>query len=67
MLILAGLLVMVVGVFLMVFTRVKIPFLGRLPGDILLQNKNFVFYFPLASSILVSVVMTFIFYLISRK
>jgi hypothetical protein len=45
----------------------KIPWLGRLPGDIIIQRKNFSFYFPLATSILLSVILTFIFWLISRR
>lgn len=44
----------------------RIPFLGKLPGDILIQKKNFTFYFPLATSIIVSVVLSLILYLISR-
>ncbi|NCO67492.1 MAG: DUF2905 domain-containing protein [Nitrospirae bacterium CG_4_10_14_0_8_um_filter_41_23] len=45
----------------------KIPWLGRLPGDIIIQRKNFSFYFPLATSILLSVILTFIFWLIRRR
>ena len=36
----------------------KIPWLGRLPGDILIRRKNFTFYFPLATSIILSVILT---------
>ncbi|MEW6001507.1 MAG: DUF2905 domain-containing protein [Nitrospirota bacterium] len=36
----------------------KIPWIGRLPGDIIIQRKNFIFYFPLATSILLSIVLT---------
>ncbi|MEW6417970.1 MAG: DUF2905 domain-containing protein [Nitrospirota bacterium] len=45
----------------------KIPWLGRLPGDIIIQRKNFTLYFPLATSILLSVVLTLILWLISRR
>lgn len=45
----------------------KIPWLGRLPGDITWKGKNFTFYFPLATSILISIILTVIFYLINRK
>ena len=45
----------------------KIPWLGRLPGDIIIQKKNFSFYFPLATSILLSVILTFIFWLIRKR
>lgn len=45
----------------------KIPFIGRLPGDIHIQRGNFTFYFPLATSILVSIILTFLFSLFSRR
>ncbi|MFQ5658253.1 MAG: DUF2905 domain-containing protein [Candidatus Methylomirabilales bacterium] len=45
----------------------KIPFIGRLPGDIYIQRGNFTFYFPLATSILVSVILTLLFSLFSRR
>jgi len=45
----------------------KITWLGRLPGDIIIQRKNFTFYFPLATSILLSIILTFIFWLIGRR
>lgn len=45
----------------------KIPFIGRLPGDIYIQKKNFTFYFPLATSILVSVILSLIFWLWHRR
>ncbi|MFH1783124.1 MAG: DUF2905 domain-containing protein [Candidatus Omnitrophota bacterium] len=45
----------------------KIPWLGRLPGDILIKKDNFTFYFPLTTSILISVILTLIFIFIGRK
>jgi hypothetical protein len=39
----------------------KLPFSGRLPGDIIIQRKNMVFYFPLGLSILISIILTIIF------
>ena len=39
----------------------KLPFYGRLPGDIVIQRKNFVFYFPLGLCILISIILTIIF------
>ncbi|MBF0328545.1 MAG: DUF2905 domain-containing protein [Nitrospirae bacterium] len=45
----------------------KIPWLGKLPGDIMIEKKNFTFYFPLATSILLSAVLSFLFWLIGRK
>ena len=43
-LIIIGLGIALIGVCVVVFSRFKIPFLGRLPGDIFVQNKNFTFY-----------------------
>jgi hypothetical protein len=45
----------------------KLPWIGRLPGDILIQKKNFTFYFPLATSILVSILLTFISWFFGRR
>ena len=45
----------------------KIPFIGRLPGDIYIQRGNFTFYFPLATSIVVSIILTLLFSLFSRR
>ncbi|GAB4407750.1 MAG: hypothetical protein OHK0032_03100 [Thermodesulfovibrionales bacterium] len=45
----------------------KIPWLGRLPGDIIIQRKNFTFYFPIATSILISIIITLILWLIGRR
>ncbi len=44
----------------------KLPFLGKLPGDILIKREHFTFYFPLATSIIVSVLISLILYLISK-
>ena len=45
----------------------KVPFLGRLPGDIHIQRGNWSFYFPLTTSILLSVILTLILTLLSRR
>lgn len=45
----------------------KIPWLGKLPGDIVIQRKNFTFYFPLATSILLSIIITFISWFLGRR
>jgi len=64
-LIIAGGLLMCVGaVFLF---GGKLPWLGRLPGDIVIQRENFSFYFPIATSILVSVVLSLLFALLRRS
>jgi len=68
----AGKLLMVVGGLLMVAGLVVVLLgktgfpLGRLPGDIVHRGKNTVFYFPLATSILLSVLLSLVLYLVSR-
>ena len=64
-LIVLGVVIVVVGVGLVFFDR--IPWVGRLPGDIHLQRGNWTFYFPLGTSILVSVVLTLVLWLIGRR
>jgi hypothetical protein len=46
------------GIFLLVG---KLPFLGRLPGDIVIQRKNIIFYFPLGLCIVISIILIVIF------
>ncbi|MCX5708394.1 MAG: DUF2905 domain-containing protein [Candidatus Omnitrophica bacterium] len=64
-LILFGVILVVVGV-LLAFGS-KIPLLGKLPGDILVQRKNFTFYFPLATSIIISAALSLVFWLWSKR
>lgn len=64
-LILIGTVIVIIGI---IFTIVpKVPFLGRLPGDIFIKRDNFVFYFPLATSIIVSAILSLIFYFFTRR
>ncbi|MBC7185710.1 MAG: DUF2905 domain-containing protein [Calditrichaeota bacterium] len=65
MLILFGLFLAGVGVLLLLVRQV--PFLGKLPGDILVQRKNFTFYFPIATCVVLSLVLSLILYLFSRR
>ena len=44
----------------------RVPWLGRLPGDIAIERDNFRFYFPLGTSILISVVLSFVLWLLRR-
>jgi hypothetical protein len=60
-----GLLIALVGVVLTFAGRV--PGLGRLPGDIHIQRGNWSFYFPLATSLVLSVVLSLLFYLFGRR
>jgi hypothetical protein len=55
---LAGLVVVFVG---------RVPWIGRLPGDIHIQRGNWSFYFPLATSIVLSLVLTLLFWLFGRR
>ncbi len=64
-LIIIGVVIVIVGAVL-VFGA-KIPWLGRLPGDFSYKGKNFTFYFPLGTSILISIVLTLILWLIGRR
>lgn len=57
MLILAGVLITWGG---------KIPLLGRLPGDLRIERDNFTFYFPLGTSILISIVLSLLFWIFRR-
>ena len=45
----------------------KLPWIGRLPGDIVYHRKNFTFYFPLATSILISILLTLLFWLFGKR
>jgi hypothetical protein len=60
-----GLVLLVAGGLLMLLGRTGLP-LGRLPGDISYRGKNLNVYFPLGTSILLSVVLSLVFYFISR-
>ncbi len=60
-----GIVLVVIGGAFMLLGRTGLP-VGRLPGDIVYKGKNTTFYFPLATSILLSVVLSLVFYLIGR-
>ena len=55
-LIIFGMVIVAVGLLLLVSP--KIPWLGRLPGDIFIKRKNFTFYAPIATSIILSIILT---------
>ncbi|MBI3003625.1 MAG: DUF2905 domain-containing protein [candidate division NC10 bacterium] len=65
MLLLLGVILVLLGGLLLLVG--KVPFLGRLPGDIVIERKNFTFYFPLATSIVLSVVLTLLFSFFGRR
>jgi membrane protein implicated in regulation of membrane protease activity len=62
-LIIAGIILLVVGILWPYLTRLG---LGRLPGDIAIERQNFRFYFPVVTSLVISVVLTLLFWLLRR-
>ncbi|WP_068512173.1 DUF2905 domain-containing protein [Caldimicrobium thiodismutans] len=64
-LILFGIIFIALGLLLLLLP--KIPFLGRLPGDIYIKRDSFTFYFPLGTSILLSILLTLLLNLLFRK
>jgi Protein of unknown function (DUF2905) len=65
MLVVLGLVAATLGLVFILVGRTNLP-LGRLPGDIIYRGKHTTFYFPLATSIVLSVALTLLFYLIGR-
>lgn len=57
----------IAGAGLLMILGGKIPWAGKLPGDLFFKGEKFTFYFPLTTSILVSVILTLILWLINRK
>jgi uncharacterized membrane protein YkgB len=64
MLILLGVFIILIGLLLLLGE--KIPWVGRLPGDIIIRKKNFTFYFPIVTSILISIILTLLFALFRK-
>lgn len=65
MMLVLGVVLVSAGGLLMLGSRIS--WFGRLPGDILIQKKNVTFYIPLATSILVSILLTLIVWLVGRR
>ena len=63
-LIVTGLVIAGIGV-LLVLTP-KVPWLGKLPGDLLIKKDNFRFYFPVTTCVIISIILTFLFYLFRK-
>lgn len=63
--IIIGVIFLALGLFFTFFKQ--IPFLGKLPGDILIQKKNFTFYFPIATSVLLSIFLSLILFFLNKK
>jgi len=66
MLILMGLFILLVGLILTFAPRLRIPFLGRLPGDIRIEREGFGCYFPIVTCILLSILLTLLLNVIAR-
>jgi len=64
MLILLGVLIVVIG--LLLILGEKIPWIGRLPGDIIIRKKNFTLYFPITTCIIISIILTFLFWIFRK-
>ncbi|HXX56753.1 MAG TPA: DUF2905 domain-containing protein [Thermodesulfovibrionales bacterium] len=64
-LIIAGIVITAIGGLMLLSGR--IPWLGRLPGDVVIERKNFTFYFPVVTSILLSILITFFLWLFGRR
>lgn len=61
-----GFFLLILGIVFVVFSKLNIAF-PRLPGDIVIKRENYSFYFPLVTCILISVVLSIILNIISRK
>jgi Protein of unknown function (DUF2905) len=65
MLMFVGGLLLVVGLLLILAGKINLP-IGRLPGDIVIRGKNTTFYFPLATSIVLSVLLSLLLWVVNR-
>ncbi|PYV95920.1 MAG: DUF2905 domain-containing protein [Acidobacteria bacterium] len=65
LLVFLGAAIFIIGAALILFGKTNIP-LGRLPGDIIYRGKHTTFYFPLATSIVLSIVLWLLLYVIGR-
>lgn len=63
--VMAGVLLVVLGLILMVGEH--IPFIGKLPGDLHIQKKNFNIHFPITTCIILSLLLTLVFNLLRRR
>ena len=59
--------IILIGIGLLLVFLNKIPLVGRLPGDFYIRKNNFTFYFPLATSILASIILSIILWLWTRR
>ena len=64
-LMIGGIILFVIGGLFFLASKFDIPF-GRLPGDIRIERENFSFYFPLASTVIISILLTVILNVVVR-
>ncbi len=64
MLILLGVFIIIAGVLLLLGE--KIPWIGRLPGDLIIKRDRFTFYFPITTSILISIILTLLLWILRK-
>jgi len=64
LLIIAGGVIFLIGILL--YWHEKIPWLGKLPGDIIIKRKNFSFYFPIVTCLVISLLVSLLLFLINR-
>ena len=64
LLILLGALIIVIGLLLLIGE--KIPWIGKLPGDIIIRKEKFSFYFPITTCIIISIILSFLFWIIRK-
>ena len=60
-----GLLLVVIGFIFMLGS--KLPYIGKLPGDIAIERKNYSFYFPVTTCIIISIILSFILWLFNKR
>jgi hypothetical protein len=65
LIVIIGVVIVAIGLAVMLLDRIGLP-LGRLPGDIFYRGKHTTFYFPLATSIVLSVVVSVVLYLLGK-
>jgi len=63
--IIAGVILICIGIILL--ATIKMPFIGKLPGDILVKKGDFVFYFPVSTMLIISIVLTLVLNFIFKK
>lgn len=63
-LIFAGIIIIIIGIAILFSDKIK--FIGKLPGDIYIKTDNFSFYFPITTSILLSIIISVILYLLTK-